>query len=144
VNDRFKSQLRDNTPQDHLTFLLLEQKDKPRKNSRAPFVAINASNNVYKAWGSYIKNPVYQWARETNARFLKLNRHVSYVHSKFLLRDPLGADPIVVTGSANFSQASGAAPRINDLDHRKSQRVTEAMLRMKKIDVAALRRAAAG
>jgi predicted 3-demethylubiquinone-9 3-methyltransferase (glyoxalase superfamily) len=33
---------------------------------------------------------------------------------------------------------------INDPDHRKSQRVTEAMLRMKKIDVTALRRAAAG
>jgi phosphatidylserine/phosphatidylglycerophosphate/cardiolipin synthase-like enzyme len=31
---------------------------------------------------------------------------VSYIHSKFLLRDPLGDDPIVVTGSANFSEAS--------------------------------------
>jgi phosphatidylserine/phosphatidylglycerophosphate/cardiolipin synthase-like enzyme len=28
------------------------------------------------------------------------------VHSKFLLIDPLGDDPIVVTGSANFSTAS--------------------------------------
>jgi len=106
VNERFKAQLKDNTPQDHLTFLLLEQKDKPRKKARTAFVVINASNNVYKAWGSYIKTAVYQWARETNARFLELNTHVSYVHSKFLLRDPLGADPIVVTGSANFSDAS--------------------------------------
>jgi phosphatidylserine/phosphatidylglycerophosphate/cardiolipin synthase-like enzyme len=31
---------------------------------------------------------------------------VSYIQSKFLLRDPLGLDPIVVTGSANFSPAS--------------------------------------
>ena len=31
---------------------------------------------------------------------------MSYVHSKFLMMDPLGDDPIVVTGSANFSDAS--------------------------------------
>jgi phosphatidylserine/phosphatidylglycerophosphate/cardiolipin synthase-like enzyme len=37
---------------------------------------------------------------------LGLNTHVSYVHSKFLLVDPLSDDPIVVTGSANFSKPS--------------------------------------
>ncbi|MEO7520937.1 MAG: phospholipase D-like domain-containing protein [Gemmatimonas sp.] len=31
---------------------------------------------------------------------------VSYIHSKFLLVDPLGDDPIVITGSANFSEPS--------------------------------------
>jgi phosphatidylserine/phosphatidylglycerophosphate/cardiolipin synthase-like enzyme len=106
VNELFKDQLKDNTAQSHITFLLLEKKDKPRANATKPFVAINASNNVYKAWGSYIQTAVYQWARETNARFLELNSHVAYIHSKFLLRDPLGDDPIVVTGSANFSAAS--------------------------------------
>jgi hypothetical protein len=106
VNELFKDQLKDNTAQSHITFLLLEKKDKARKNATKPFVAINASNNVYKAWGSYIQTAVYQWARETNARFLELNSHVAYIHSKFLLRDPLGDDPIVVTGSANFSAAS--------------------------------------
>jgi phosphatidylserine/phosphatidylglycerophosphate/cardiolipin synthase-like enzyme len=106
VNELFKDQLKDNTAQSHITFLLLEKKDKARKKATKPFVAINASNNVYKAWGSYIQTAVYQWARETNARFLELNSHVAYIHSKFLLRDPLGADPIVVTGSANFSAAS--------------------------------------
>jgi phosphatidylserine/phosphatidylglycerophosphate/cardiolipin synthase-like enzyme len=67
---------------------------------------INARNNVYKAWGSYMDDPVYQWVRETNAKQLQINQHVSYIHSKFLLMDPLGSDPIVVTGSANFSVAS--------------------------------------
>ena len=33
--------------------------------------------------------PVYQWARETNALQLGLNKHVSYIHSKFMLIDPL-------------------------------------------------------
>ena len=34
-----------------------------------------------------------------------------YIHNKFMLIDPLGKDPIVVTGSANFSRPS---QRIND------------------------------
>src|SRR4029079_1868538 len=68
-------------------------------------------NNVYKAWGSYLRDPVYQWTRETNAGLLGLNHHVSYVHPKFLLVDPLSDDPIVVTGSANFSD-----PSVNEND----------------------------
>src|SRR4029434_10499443 len=62
-------------------------------------------SNVYKAWGSCIKSPIYQWARETNARYLELNTHVAYIHSKFLLRDPLGDDPIVAPGSTHFHAA---------------------------------------
>lgn len=125
VNENFKSELKDNTPQSHITFLLLENKDKPRKNSKKPFVAINSSQNVYKAWGSFVATPVYQWARETNARFLELNRHVAYIHSKFLLRDPLGADPIVVTGSANFSDASTNSNDENMLVIRGNPRVAD-------------------
>ena len=125
VNEKFKNQLKDNTPQSHVTFLLLEKKDRKNKNSTKPFVAINASNNVYKAWGSFIRNPVYQWARETNARLLQLNTHVSYIHSKFLLRDPLGKDPIVVTGSANFSAASTNGNDENMLVIRGNPRVAD-------------------
>jgi phosphatidylserine/phosphatidylglycerophosphate/cardiolipin synthase-like enzyme len=49
------------------------------------------------------------------ANFLKerdnpLNRN-DYIHNKFMLIDPLSADPTVITGSANFSQPS---QRIND------------------------------
>jgi phosphatidylserine/phosphatidylglycerophosphate/cardiolipin synthase-like enzyme len=47
-----------------------------------------------------------EFARETSARALGLNTHVAFIHSKFLLMDPLGADPVIVTGSANFSDAS--------------------------------------
>lgn len=39
-----------------------------------------------------------------------LNRN-DYIHNKFLLVDPLSKDPLVVTGSANFSRPS---QRIND------------------------------
>jgi len=47
-----------------------------------------------------------RWVVETDTRKLGLNRHVAFIHCKFLLHDPLGDDPIVVTGSANFSAAS--------------------------------------
>jgi phosphatidylserine/phosphatidylglycerophosphate/cardiolipin synthase-like enzyme len=106
VGAGFKALLEDNTAQNAIVFMLLETRDKPDPDDPSAFVRINASNNVYQAWGSFIENPVYQWAAETNAGLLGLNHHVSYVHSKFLLVDPLGDDPIVVTGSANFSQAS--------------------------------------
>jgi phosphatidylserine/phosphatidylglycerophosphate/cardiolipin synthase-like enzyme len=106
VGAAFKDLLKDNTSQSAIVFMLLEKRDAPDPAHPTAFVRINASNNVYEAWGSYLDNPVYQWAKETNAGLLGLNSHVSYVHSKFMLIDPLGDDPIVVSGSANFSDAS--------------------------------------
>ena len=106
IGGAFKNLLEDNTALNAIVFMLLEKRDSPDPRDPSAFVRINASNNVYQAWGSYLDNPVYQWAKETNAALLGLNSHVSYVHSKFMLIDPLGDDPIVVTGSANFSAAS--------------------------------------
>ncbi len=111
IGKGFKARLKDNTADNALVFLLLEKKDVPNKRSKDPFFAINAKNNAYSAWGSFIEDPVYQWTRETTTRHLGLNKHVAYIHSKFLLKDPLSADPIIVTGSANFS-----APSTNDND----------------------------
>jgi phosphatidylserine/phosphatidylglycerophosphate/cardiolipin synthase-like enzyme len=106
VGAAFKDLLKDNTSQSAIVFMLLEKRDVPDPAHPTAFVKINAANNVYEAWGSYLENPVYQWVKETNAGLLGLDSHVSYVHSKFMLIDPLGDDPIVVTGSANFSDAS--------------------------------------
>ena len=47
------------------------------------------------------------------------------MHSKFLLRDPLGLDPLVVTGSANFSAASTNDNDENMLLIRGNQRVAD-------------------
>jgi phosphatidylserine/phosphatidylglycerophosphate/cardiolipin synthase-like enzyme len=125
INENFKKLLEDNTPQQAIVFMLLEKEDRAKKNSKEPFLAINATNNVYKAWGSYIEDPVYRWARETNAGRLGINTHVSYVHSKFLLRDPLGSDPLVVTGSANFSDASTKENDENMILVRGDKRVAD-------------------
>ena len=128
VNPVFKDLLQDNTAQSALVFMLLEKKDEPRPGAETAFVAVNASNNVYKAWGSFIEDPVYNWARETNAGLLGLNKHVSFVHSKFLLVDPLSADPIVITGSANFSDPSTRANDENMIVVRGDRRVADIYL----------------
>ena len=128
VTQALKDRLKDNTPASHITFLMLEKRDKPTDKNRATFVYLNSKNNVYSAWGAYIRGPVYQWTKETNAGILGLNQHVSYVHSKFLLRDPLGLDPIVITGSANFSAASTNSNDENMLVIRGDQRVADIYL----------------
>ncbi len=125
INENFKTQLLDNTGMSHLVFMLLEKRDAPNPRSKKEFIPITASNNVYQAWGSFIRNPVYQWAKETNAKLLQINKHVVYVHSKFLLKDPLGEDPVVVTGSANFSKASTNENDENMLIIRGDQRVAD-------------------
>ena len=125
VNKVFKDLLKNNTAQSAITFLLLEKRDVAKANARTPFVPLNASHNVYQAWGSFLRDPLYQWTRETNALGLGLNKHVAYIHSKFLLKDPLGADPIVVTGSANFSDPSTNNNDENMLLIRGEQRVAD-------------------
>jgi phosphatidylserine/phosphatidylglycerophosphate/cardiolipin synthase-like enzyme len=125
ISSELKQALMDNTSQSHIVFLLLEKKDTPNNRSSKPFVAINAANNVYQAWGSFLRDPVYQWVRETNARELQFNEHISYIHSKFLLMDPLGADPIVITGSANFSEASTTDNDENMIVIRGNTRVAD-------------------
>ncbi|MFT4296141.1 MAG: phospholipase D-like domain-containing protein [Micropruina sp.] len=87
------------TPDGPLRFFLLETRG-------TATVRLDASRNVYQAWGSELNHPLGRWVAETTTRELGLNRHVAFIHDKFLLCDPLGPDPVVVTGSANFSRAS--------------------------------------
>jgi phosphatidylserine/phosphatidylglycerophosphate/cardiolipin synthase-like enzyme len=48
-----------------------------------------------------------------------------YIHDKFMLVDPLGDDPIVVTGTANFSRPSQSANDENMVVIRGNQRVAD-------------------
>jgi phosphatidylserine/phosphatidylglycerophosphate/cardiolipin synthase-like enzyme len=63
----------------------------------------NRPENVF-AIGDFIRTNRFDgWVQE---RLSGLNTHVRFVHNKFMLIDPMGDDPIVVAGSANFSDAS--------------------------------------
>jgi phosphatidylserine/phosphatidylglycerophosphate/cardiolipin synthase-like enzyme/uncharacterized protein YegP (UPF0339 family) len=129
VAPKIKDALMDNTSTGPLEFLLLEKKDLPTKPKKGqapkPFVRLNSKNNVYSAWGAFLSDPVYQWVRETSTVDVGLNTHVAYIHSKFMLVDPLGASPLIVTGSANFSDASTGDNDENMLIIRGDQRAAD-------------------
>lgn len=57
-----------------------------------------------------------------------LDTHVEYLHTKFMLVDPLSDDPLVVTGSANFSDASTRSNDENMLVIRGNTRVADIFL----------------
>lgn len=103
----FKARLKQNSAANGpLCFLLLESEDKPNSRAKTPFVRLNSTNNVYEAFGSELSTPLGQWLAETDSRRVGVSHYVAFIHLKVLLSDPLGADPVVVTGSANFSEAS--------------------------------------
>jgi phosphatidylserine/phosphatidylglycerophosphate/cardiolipin synthase-like enzyme len=57
-------------------------------------------------------------------RLTGFNRN-PYIHDKFILVDPLGDDPVVVTGTANFSKVSQNANDENMLVIRGNKRVAD-------------------
>ena len=57
-----------------------------------------------------------------------VNTHVKYIHTKYMLVDPLSDDPIVITGSANFSDASTKNNDENMLIIRGDTRVADIYL----------------
>jgi phosphatidylserine/phosphatidylglycerophosphate/cardiolipin synthase-like enzyme len=61
-------------------------------------------------------------------RLTGLNRHVLYVHTKYALVDPLTEDPLVITGSGNFSDASTKNNDENMLIIRGDTRVADIYL----------------
>lgn len=61
----------------------------------------NPNNRI--AVGGVAKDPLGNWQAE---KVTNLNTHVRFIHTKYLLVDPLGRDPLIITGSANFSDAS--------------------------------------
>ena len=86
--------------------------------------AIRKRPNVLVAMGNYVQaNNFDRWLREIDR--IKAEVNVRWVHTKFLLVDPLGKDPVVVTGSANFSDASTHTNDENMLIVRGDTRVAD-------------------
>jgi len=71
------------------------------------------------------QNSFDRWAQEN---LTGLNQHVQFIHTKYMLIDPLGNDPVVVTGSANFSAASTTNNDENMLLIRGDKRVADIYL----------------
>ena len=96
MNTLFESALMAYTG-DGLHYVMLDQPD----NNQATW---SADHKVIVAVGSAGgPDELQRWAKEQLTGF---NVHVPYLHTKVLLVDPLGASPLVITGSANFSPNS--------------------------------------
>ncbi len=112
---------------DYLRYLLLDN-----RNGKIDTVArgIEADSDNKVVAGAYIgdegtNDGWHQWAKEA---LTGLNNHVQFIHTKYMLIDPLGEDPIVITGSANFSEASTSENDENMLVIRGDTRVADVYL----------------
>jgi phosphatidylserine/phosphatidylglycerophosphate/cardiolipin synthase-like enzyme len=83
----------------------------------------NRTNVVVAIGNRIVTNSFDRWLAEL-AR-LNPNVMVHWVHTKFMLVDPLGSDPIVATGSANFSDASTDTNDENMLVIRGDRRIAD-------------------
>jgi phosphatidylserine/phosphatidylglycerophosphate/cardiolipin synthase-like enzyme len=115
------------TPSGVVRYILLE---KPGQGDDAAAVLreVRAVHNNQVVVGPpkwFSLNPFDDWLEETKNPF---SQNVEYIHTKFMLVDPLGDDPWVVTGSANFSTASTTQNDENMLVIRGNKRVCDIYL----------------
>ena len=97
-----------------------------REKAQAEMTALRRLAENRFAVGNRIKTNAFdRWVVE---KLTGLNTHVQFIHTKFLLADPLGSDPIVVTGSANFSKNSTDSNDENMLVIRGDRRVADIYL----------------
>src|SRR5437763_1527832 len=97
-----------------------------RKANEAKIIALRKMEANKFAIGAYLGQGAFdRWLAE---RLSGLNAHVRYLHTKYMLVDPLGENPLVVTGSANFSVASTEDNDENMLIVRGDTRVADVYL----------------
>lgn len=69
--------------------------DEIERSRRHPNIGMALGNRIFVDW-------IDGWMREPSA----IGVNVNWVHTKFMLIDPLGSQPTTLTGSANWSEAS--------------------------------------
>jgi phosphatidylserine/phosphatidylglycerophosphate/cardiolipin synthase-like enzyme len=96
-----------------------------QRKAVAEIEQIRKRANVVVAVGGRIElNSFDRWLAESSG----LTEGVQWIHTKFMLVDPLSSSPVVVTGSANFSEASTNANNENMLVIRGDTRVADIYL----------------
>jgi phosphatidylserine/phosphatidylglycerophosphate/cardiolipin synthase-like enzyme len=124
--NKVKTGRRSRPGEPYLRYLLLEGKGGLLKN-KVPVIRNVPQNRV--AWGDTLRSNAEE---DEHAQFIEtltgLNDHVNYLHTKFMLVDPLSDDPVVISGSANFSEASTLNNDENMLIIRGSTRVADIFL----------------
>jgi phosphatidylserine/phosphatidylglycerophosphate/cardiolipin synthase-like enzyme len=118
VNDLFTEVLAKH--KDYLRYVLLESEAKEMER-----ITKDKLNKVAVA-STLGSGKFERWLREHTVP--ELNSHVKFIHTKYMLIDPLGADPLVISGSANFSNASTKNNDENMLLVRGDKRVADIYL----------------
>jgi phosphatidylserine/phosphatidylglycerophosphate/cardiolipin synthase-like enzyme len=112
-----------------LRFALMEKEGNGRglEQGKKDIRRIRALPNVIVAIGNNITmNSFDRWLKER--RQLTKEANVRYIHTKYMLVDPLSNNPIIVTGSANFSEASTNANNENMVVIRNNKRAADIYL----------------
>ena len=130
MNARFQDAYR--TGNAKLRYALMETMSGPTKTkeqrlaNEAAIIELRKMKENKFAIGSRLgKGAFNHWLKE---QLSGLNVHVRYLHTKYMLVDPLGANPLVVSGSANFSEASTTDNDENMLIIRGNSRVADIYL----------------
>ncbi len=104
---------------DYLRYLLLDTEEGEIEALRRD------PDNIVSA-GAYSGAGAYKaWVAKALDR---LNNHVDYVHTKLMIIDPLSEDPLVITGSGNWSSESCEENDENMVVIRGDQRVADIYL----------------
>lgn len=109
----------------YLRYLMLEGTGGPLKD-KFPLLEECQQNRI--AWGDRFKNSSEVDDDAVIETLSGLNSHVNYVHTKYMLVDALSDDPLVITGSANFSKNSTELNDENMLIIRGDTRVADIYL----------------
>ncbi len=115
-----------------LRYALMEKMSGPtktaeeRKANEALIIQLRKMRQNKFAIGAQLRSGAFnRWLAE---RLSGLNVNVRYLHTKYMLVDPLGPNPLVVSGSANFSKASTQDNDENMLIIRGDTRVADIYL----------------
>ena len=130
MNKRFQTAYSNGTAK--LRYALMEAMSGPTKTKKqreaneAAIIKLRKMKPNKFAIGSRLgKGAFNHWLVE---QLSGLNVNVRYLHTKYMLVDPLGANPLVVSGSANFSEASTMNNDENMLIIRGNPRVADIYL----------------
>ncbi|UCC40965.1 MAG: hypothetical protein JSV96_05900 [Candidatus Aminicenantes bacterium] len=122
ISEEFQSVLEENKP--YLRYVLL---DKPGNGLS---LIRRHHDNIISIGGVLNDNVLDNWfdTKWKAERLTGLYRHVQYIHTKYMLIDPLSDDPLIITGSANFSKNSTINNDENMIIIRGNKRVADMYL----------------
>jgi phosphatidylserine/phosphatidylglycerophosphate/cardiolipin synthase-like enzyme len=114
------------TDKDYLRYVFLEKWGVNAESAKVTEDDLTKDFDIQVAVGAVLPDQIlYHWLHEFPN---SLSVNVRFVHTKFMLVDPLGPDPIVISGSANFSDASTTDNDENMLIIRGDTRIADIYL----------------